>query len=112
MTQFYTKMTRQAGRLEEVLGFARSHFIVTRGSVSHSCATTQHPSRFSISQRYINIITIKIRKYFQQKQYFVYQVERLSKILGLFNSGSNFFDAILLSNFRAPHSENQCSVVL
>ena len=39
----------KAGRFEEILGFARSHFIVTSGLVSLSCATTPHPSSFSKS---------------------------------------------------------------
>ena len=41
--------SEKAGRFEKLLGFARSHFIVTRGSVSLSCATTPHPSCFSKS---------------------------------------------------------------
>ena len=32
--------SKKAGRLKKLLGFARSHFIVPRGSVSLSCATT------------------------------------------------------------------------
>ena len=39
--------SKNAGRFEKLLGFARSHFIVTRGSVSLSCATTPHPPCFS-----------------------------------------------------------------
>ena len=42
---------KKAGRFEKLLGFARSHSIVTRGSVSPSCATRSHPSCFSKSQR-------------------------------------------------------------
>ena len=41
--------SKKAGRFEKLLGFARSYSIVTRGSVSLSCATTPHPSRFSKS---------------------------------------------------------------
>ena len=44
--------SKKAGRFEKLLGFARSHSIVTRGSVSLSCATTPHSSCFSKSQRY------------------------------------------------------------
>ena len=44
--------SKKAGRFKKLLGSARSHFIVTRGSVSLSCATTLHPSRFSKSERY------------------------------------------------------------
>ena len=40
---------KKAGRFEKLLCFARSHFIVTCGSVSLSCATTPHPSYFSKS---------------------------------------------------------------
>ena len=36
-------------RVEKLLGFARSHSIVTRGSVSLSCAATLHSSFFSES---------------------------------------------------------------
>ena len=36
----------KTGRFEKLLGFARSHFIVTCGSVSLSCATKPYPSRF------------------------------------------------------------------
>ena len=43
--------SEKAGRLEKLLGCARSHSIVTRGSVSISYATTKHPSYFSKSQR-------------------------------------------------------------
>ena len=39
----------KAGRFEKLLGFARSPSIVTRGSISLSCATTPHPSCFSKS---------------------------------------------------------------
>ena len=39
----------KAGRFQKLLDFARSHYIVTRGSVSLSCATTPHPSCFSKS---------------------------------------------------------------
>ena len=41
--------SKKAGRFKILLGFARSHSIVTRGSVSLSCATTPHPSYFSKS---------------------------------------------------------------
>ena len=41
--------SEKAGRCEKLLGFARSHSIVTRGSVSLSCATTPHPCCFSKS---------------------------------------------------------------
>ena len=44
--------SKKAGRFEKLLGFARSHSLVTRGSVSLSCASTPHPSCFSKSQRY------------------------------------------------------------
>ena len=40
---------KKAGRFMKLLGIARSHFIVTRGLVSLSCATTPHPSCFSKS---------------------------------------------------------------
>ena len=39
--------SKKAGRFETLLGFARSHFIVTRGSMSLSRATTLQPSCFS-----------------------------------------------------------------
>ena len=42
-------ISKKAGRFEKLLGFARSHSIVTRGSVSLSCATRLHPSRVSKS---------------------------------------------------------------
>ena len=42
--KFSTINIEKAGRFEKLLGFARSHSIVTRDSVSLSCATTQHPS--------------------------------------------------------------------
>ena len=42
----------KAGRFEKLLGFARSHSIVTRGSVSLLCTTSPHPSCFSKSKRY------------------------------------------------------------
>ena len=38
--------SRKAGRSETLFRFANSHSIVTRGSVSLSCATTPHPSCF------------------------------------------------------------------
>ena len=38
--------SKKAGRFEKLLGFARSHSIVTRYSVSLSRATTPHPSCF------------------------------------------------------------------
>ena len=55
--------SKKAGRFEKLHGFARSHFIVTRGSVSLSCATTPHPSYFSKYSRYYkdrNINFLKI----------------------------------------------------
>ena len=39
--------SKKTERFEKLLGFSRSHFIVARGSVSLSCATTPHPSCFS-----------------------------------------------------------------
>ena len=41
--------SQKAGRLEKLLAFARSHFIMNHDSVSLSCASTQHPPRFSES---------------------------------------------------------------
>ena len=41
--------SEKADRYETLLGFARSHLIVKRGSVSLSCASTPHPSCFSKS---------------------------------------------------------------
>ena len=41
--------SKKAGRFEKLLGFAKSHSIVTRGSVNLSCATTQYTSCFSKS---------------------------------------------------------------
>ena len=41
--------SKKAGRFEKLLGFSRSHFIVTRSSVSLSYATTPHLSCFSKS---------------------------------------------------------------
>ena len=41
--------SKKAGRFKKLLGFARSHSIVTCSSVSISCATTPHPSCFSKS---------------------------------------------------------------
>ena len=38
--------SQKAGRFEKLLVFARSHSIVTRGSVIFWCATTPHPSCF------------------------------------------------------------------
>ena len=46
---------KKAGRFEKLLGIARSPSIVTIGSVSLSCAITQHLSRFSESYRCIQI---------------------------------------------------------
>ena len=43
-TIFLPLGSKKAGRFEKLLGFARSHSIVTIGSVSLSCATTLHPS--------------------------------------------------------------------
>ena len=39
--------SEKTGKFEKLLGFARSHSIVTRDSVSLSCATTPHASCFS-----------------------------------------------------------------
>ena len=36
--------SKKAGRFAKLLGFARSYSIVTRGSVSLSCAATPHPT--------------------------------------------------------------------
>ena len=63
---------RKAGRFEKLVGFARSPFIVTRGSVTLSCATTPHPSCFSKSQRYRETFqktetNFKPRKMFEPK---------------------------------------------
>ena len=41
--------SKKAGRFDKLLCFARSHFVVTGGSVSLSCATRLHPSCFSKS---------------------------------------------------------------
>ena len=41
--------SKNAGIFEKLIGFARSHFIVTRGAVSLPCATRLHPSCFSKS---------------------------------------------------------------
>ena len=41
--------SKKAGRFDKLLGFTRSHSIVTRGSASLSCATTPHLSCFSKS---------------------------------------------------------------
>ena len=41
--------SKKGGRFEKLVGFARSHSIVTRGSVSLSCATTPHPTCLSKS---------------------------------------------------------------
>ena len=46
---FLPLRSEKAGRFEKLLSFAMSHSIVTLGSVSLSCATTPHPSRFSKS---------------------------------------------------------------
>ena len=40
-------LSKKTGRFEKLLGFARSHSIVIRGSVSLLCAITPHPSCFS-----------------------------------------------------------------
>ena len=46
-SDFYSELpSKKAERFEKLLDFARSHSIVTRGSVSLSCATTPHPSVF------------------------------------------------------------------
>ena len=54
--------SKKAGNFEKLLGFARSHSIVTRGSVSLSCATTPHISCFSNSQRHFEQEIPKFRK--------------------------------------------------
>ena len=41
--------SKKAGRFLKLFGFSRSHSIVTRGSVSLSCAPTPHPFCFSKS---------------------------------------------------------------
>ena len=41
--------SQKVGRFDKLPGWARSHFIVIRGSVSLSCGTTSHPSCFSES---------------------------------------------------------------
>ena len=41
--------SKKAGRFETLLGLARSHSIMRRGSVSHSRATTPDPFCFSKS---------------------------------------------------------------
>ena len=38
--------SKKPGRFEILLGFDKSHFIVTRDSVSLSCATTPHQPAF------------------------------------------------------------------
>ena len=47
--------SKKAERFEKLLGFAWSHSIETRSSVSLSCAITPHPSSFSKSKRYDNL---------------------------------------------------------
>ena len=54
--------SEKAGRFAKLLDFARSHSIVTRGSVSLFCATTPHPPRFYKSQRYIKLKYFKYKK--------------------------------------------------
>ena len=49
----YTIRNWKTGRFEKLLGFATSHSILTRGSVSLSRATTPNPYCFSKSKRYI-----------------------------------------------------------
>ena len=44
-----TLRSKKTGRFEKLLGFGRSHSIVTHNSVSLSCATTPQPSCFSTS---------------------------------------------------------------
>ena len=44
--------SKNAGKFEKLLGFAGSHSIVTRGSVSLSCPTSPHFFCFTKSQRY------------------------------------------------------------
>ena len=41
--------SKKTGRFEKLLGFTRGRSIVTRGSVTLSCATKPHPSCFSES---------------------------------------------------------------
>ena len=47
LLQNTTNKISKAGSFEKLLGLARSQIIVTRGSVSLSCATTPHTSRFA-----------------------------------------------------------------
>ena len=66
--------SKKAEIFEKLLGFARSDSIVTRGSLSLSCATTPHLSRFSKSARYKKIsstffIFEKSSKYFNWVKY-------------------------------------------
>ena len=48
--------SKKTGRFEKLLGFSRSHLIVTRGSVSLSCASAPHPSRFFLNLNGRNFI--------------------------------------------------------
>ena len=48
---FLPLRSKKEGSFAKLVGFARSHSIVTRGSVSLSCATTPHNSCFSKSCR-------------------------------------------------------------
>ena len=48
--------SKKAGRYEKLLGFARSRSIVTRGSVSLSCATRPYPSCFFLN--FLHIIKV------------------------------------------------------
>ena len=43
------RVNAQKVSIVKLLGIARSHSFVTRGSVSLSCASTTHPTRFSKS---------------------------------------------------------------
>ena len=48
-----TKNFKFQEKFLNILGIARSHFIMTGGSLSLSSATTPHPTCFSKSKRYI-----------------------------------------------------------
>ena len=58
--------SKKAGRFEKLLGFARSYSIVTRGSVSLSCATSTHSSCFSkyFINKLLYYIIMKVNKYY------------------------------------------------
>ena len=64
-TKFLSLISKKAGRIEKLLGLARSHYFVTCGSVSLLYATTPHPSCFSKSKR------LKFQSYSQSKDIFV-----------------------------------------